>query len=127
MALTENGKTEKIEQQAQELQKALENNDMKPLWNYQKNLRKPKNNSKHTSIYQQDNKTETHDEKQTLKRWTGWITQQFSQTQQESKNIQIDHIEEETRKQSELHMATAKSKNNQPPNKRLHAERSNKR
>jgi len=69
---------------------------MKPLWNYQKNLRKPKNNCKHTSIYQQDNKTETHDEKQTLKRWTEWITQQFSQTQQESKNIQIDHIDEKT-------------------------------
>ena len=98
--LTENGKTENRTTSTRTT-KAHENNNTKPLWNYRKNLRKPKNNSKHTAIYQQDNKTETHDEKQTLKRWTGWITQQFSQTQQESKNIQIDHIEEKTWEQPE--------------------------
>jgi len=79
---------QKIEQKALELQKALENNNTKPLWVYQK-PKKTKNNNIHTSIYLQDNKTETHDDQQTLKRWTEWIMQQFSQTQQENKTFKM--------------------------------------
>ena len=40
--------------------------------------------------------TETHDTNQTLKRWTQWIQQHFSQTTQENKNIEIEHIKEQT-------------------------------
>ena len=36
----------KIEQQARQLQKAAGNNNMKPLWNYQKNRKKYNNNQK---------------------------------------------------------------------------------
>ena len=40
--------------------------------------------------------TETHDTNQTLKRWTRWIQQHFSQTTQENGNIEIEHIKEQT-------------------------------
>jgi len=31
-----------------------------------------------------------------MKRWTEWIKQQFNKTQQETEDIQIDHISEQT-------------------------------
>ena len=40
--------------------------------------------------------TETHDTTQTLTRWTQWIQQHFSKPEQENKDIQIEHIDEQT-------------------------------
>ena len=68
---------------------------MQPLWGYQKTSKTQKNKSKHTTMYTEEG-TETHDPNQTLKRWTRWIQQHFSQTTQENGNIEIEHIEEQT-------------------------------
>ena len=38
----------------------------------------------------------THDTNQALTRWTQWVQQHFSKTEQENKNIQIEHIKEQT-------------------------------
>ena len=46
-------------------------------------------------MYTEDGK-ETHDTAQTLTRWTQWIQQHFSKTEQENNNIQIEHIKEQT-------------------------------
>jgi len=85
----------KLDQQANELQQAADNNNMQPLWDYQKNLKKHRNKSKHTTMHTEEG-TETHDANQTLKRWTQWIQQRFSQTTQENENIEIEHIKEQT-------------------------------
>ena len=82
-----------IEQQAKELQKAADNNNMKPLWNYQKTPQKIKQHSKNASLYT-ENGEETNDTTQTILRWTQWIQQHFSQTNKECSNIEIDHIPE---------------------------------
>jgi len=94
-ALNRKWNNRKIEQQAKELQNAADNNNMKPLWDYQKNLKKHKNKSKHTTMYTEEG-TETHDTTQTLTRWTQWIQQHFSKPEQENKDIQIEHIDEQT-------------------------------
>ena len=65
---------------------------MKPLWSYQKRLKPTRNHNKNTPLYQ-ENGTETHDNQQTMKRWTKL---QFNKTQQETEEIQIDHISEQT-------------------------------
>ena len=59
-------------------------NDMKPLWNFQKNLKKPQQHTKNSSIYKED-RTETQDKTQTLKRWTQWIQTHFSKTKKKTK------------------------------------------
>ena len=82
----------KIEQQENALQKATDDNNMKPLWDYP-NLKK--GNSRNTSLYAKDGK-ETHDTTQTIQRWTQWIQGHFAQTENENQNIQIDHIKEQT-------------------------------
>merc|ERR1712112_203224 len=69
-------------------------NNMKPLWGYRKNLKR-KNKSKHTTMCTEEG-TETHDTNQTLTRWTQWMQQHFSKAEQENKNIQIEHIKEQT-------------------------------
>jgi len=86
---------EKIEQQASELQKAADNNDVKPLWGYQKRLKTTHNHNQNAPLYQKDG-TETHGNQQSMKRWTEWAKQQFNKTQQATEDIQIDHISEQT-------------------------------
>ena len=53
-ALNRKWNNRKIEQQANELQKAADSNNMKPLWDYQKNLKKHKNKSEHTTMYTEE-------------------------------------------------------------------------
>ena len=117
-ALNRKWNNRKIEQQANELQKAADSNNMKPLWDYQKNLKKHKNKSKHTTMYTEE-KTETQDTNQTLKRWTQWIQQHFSQTTQENKNIEIEHIKEQTWNEMESALKNDTTKISQPPHPNL--------
>jgi len=84
---------QKIEQEVQELLKAAERNDMKPIWGYQEKLRyNPQQNQRHTSLKNED-VPYTQNTKQTLQRWTQWITKQF-QTPPEQEPPEIDHITE---------------------------------
>ena len=75
-ALNREWNNRNIEQQAYLLQQAAGKNDMKPLRNFQKNLKKPQHHTKNISLYNED-RTETHDKTQTLKRWTQWIQTRF--------------------------------------------------
>lgn len=65
-----NGKWEtgKLNDKHKNYKKETDNNDTKPLWSYRKTSGGQENNSKHTPKYQQGDKTETHDEKQTLEK-----------------------------------------------------------
>jgi len=84
----------KYESEAKELIDAAKQNNMKPIWNYQRKLRSnPQSNQKHTPL-RKDDGTYTQNTEQTMEQWAKWIKKQF-QISPEQETPEIDHITEE--------------------------------
>ena len=82
---------------------------------------KPKNTkiNQNTAIYTEEG-TETHDTNQTLIRSTQSIQQHFSQTTRENKNIEIEHIKEQTWSEMENALKNNTTTTTKTPHPNLH-------
>ena len=87
-------RTRQLESSLKKLQDAADNNDMKPIWQYQRKVRTINTNSQAT-IKKKDG-TDCQGMEETIKRWEEWAKENFSKEQKELKP-KISYISEQER------------------------------
>jgi len=88
-------KERKLLREAQTLQKAADNNNMHPIWNYvarAKNAQKPK--GAHQALKRKTDNTLTQNKTELITRWAEWIKQKSQKNTSEQEKPQPMHIPE---------------------------------
>merc|ERR1712105_519867 len=85
-------RTRQLENSLRKLQEAADNNDMGPIWQYQRKIRMTNTNNQ--AIIKKEDGTDCQGIEETIKRWEEWAKKNFSKEQEEL-IPKISHITEQ--------------------------------